>query len=92
MDRVAAVEPDEVGRVAGVLDRIFSEWQRLPPDVYGGFRNPDGVVPLMYPSGTHPSESWDGRAYPTPSSMRNVDANCNAAVISVFPEIDQGTG
>jgi hypothetical protein len=85
LKRVALVEPDERARVAALLDRIFKEWRRLPPDVYGSFSTPSDSVPFLYPSGTHPSEQWDDRAYATPSSMRNVDASCQAKVISVFP-------
>jgi len=85
LKRVALVEPDERGRVAALLERIFREWRRLPPDVYGGFSTPSDSVPFLYPNGTHPSEQWDDRAYATPSSMRNVDAGCQAKVISVFP-------
>jgi hypothetical protein len=84
--RVAEVEPAEAVRVESLLDRIFSEWKRLPPEIYGGFGGPSEAVPLMYPSGTHPSEAWDDRALATPSSMRNVDAGCQAKVISLFPE------
>jgi hypothetical protein len=86
LNRVGMVEPDEGDRVAALLDRIFKEWQRLPPDVYGSFHTPADTVPFMYPSGNHPSEQWDGRAYATPSSMRNVDAGCQAKVIALYPD------
>lgn len=86
LGRVRTVEPDEVSRVSGVMDRIFSEWHRLPPDVWGGFTPPTDQVPFMYPTGFHAHEFWDQRAYATPSSMRNVDASCNANVISMYPD------
>jgi hypothetical protein len=86
INRVGVVEPDECERVTSLLDRIFGEWRRLPPDVYGYFNTPADTVPFMYPNGTHPSEGWDDRAYATPSSMRNVDAGCQARVIALFPE------
>lgn len=86
MKRVSDVEPEESARVEQILDSIFTEWKRLPADVYGYFNYPVNEVPMMYPSGTHPDDSWDGRAYQTPSSMRNVDANCNAAAISNYPD------
>jgi hypothetical protein len=85
MIRVKAVEPEESNRVAKILDDIFGEWRRLPSDVYGYFSNPGDEVPMMFPSGSHPNDTWDGRAYQTPSSMRNVDASCNAAAISDYP-------
>ncbi|UPJ27799.1 helicase-related protein [Bradyrhizobium sp. CW1] len=91
-DRVSRVEPAEVVRVDALLDRIFGEWRKLPPERYGGFNSSTESVPFMYPSGSHPSESWDDRAYQTPSSMRNVDANCQAATISVFPNLAADIG
>jgi hypothetical protein len=86
MNRVSSVEPEETERVERLLDRILSEWRRLPPDIYGSFSTPDDLVPFMHPSGTHADQFWDDRSYPTPSSMRNVDASCNAVVISRFPD------
>ena len=86
IDRVKRVEPEETSRVDQVLDSIFDEWQRLPTDTYGYFNDPGNEVPMMYPSGTHPKDAWDNRSYQTPSSMRNVDASCNAAPISTYPE------
>lgn len=85
LTRVSLVDKDEIGRVTRLLDRIFTEWHRLKPDIYGNFNTAGDSVPFMYPSGTHPSQSWDDRAYATPSSMRNVDANCQAKVIAIFP-------
>ena len=84
--RVTAVESTEYGRVETRLNQIFEDWRQLPPHRWGGFTSVDGERPFMYPSGSHPLDEWDGRAYETPSSMRNVDANCNGRVVSVFPD------
>ena len=46
LKRVALVEPAERGRVAAVLDRIFKEWRRLPPDIYGSFSTRSDSVAL----------------------------------------------
>jgi len=86
LSRVMNVEPDEKDRVERLMDEIFSEWHRLPPDSYGGFTLSEDMVPFMYPAGKHPNDNWDDRSYQTPSSMRNVDANCNAQIIALYPE------
>ena len=91
MDRVGTVEPEESGRVERVLDRIMKDWRELPPRVYGSFSPKPEDVPLMYPSGRHPFEEWDERAYPTPWSMRNVDANCNARPIATYGDNDSAS-
>jgi hypothetical protein len=46
------------------------------------------VEPLMYPSGTDRHPRWSVRPLATPSSMRNVDATCDANVISSYPQPD----
>jgi len=86
LNRVDRVEPEETDRIERLLNSIFTEWQRLPPDTYGYFTDPNDEVPMMYPSGNHPKPDWDDRSYQTPSSMRNVDASCNAIAISTYPE------
>lgn len=86
LDRVENVEPEESARVKLILDDIFDRWGRLPTDTYGSFRPPENEVPMMYPSGTHPDDAWDHRAYQTPSSMRNIDASCSAKVFSNYPD------
>jgi len=85
LDRVDVVEPEERDRVRTVLDQFLDEWSSLPPDVYGSFFPLEDRVPLMYPSGMHPDPGWDARARPTPTSMRNVDANCQAQLLAVYP-------
>lgn len=87
--RVKRVDPQELNRTLKVLNRIFDEWYRLAPDSYGKLYRPpnenDGEVPMIYPSGTHPDLTWEDRSYPTQTSMRNVDANCEAIILNVFP-------
>ena len=87
--RVMRVDPQELSRTLKVLNRIFDDWDSLPPDSYGKLYGPpgedDGQVPMIYPSGTHPDASWEDRSYPTQTSMRNVDANCEAKIVNTFP-------
>ncbi len=90
IERVKMVEPAELDRVSTILNGIFDHWERSELQVYGSFRAPTQEVPMMYPSGTHPSDDWDDRARSTPSSMRNVDASCSASVITNFPEAVTG--
>jgi hypothetical protein len=82
--RVKQVDPKEEARVVAQINALYKEWDRLPPDVWGGFSPTDDQVPFMYPAGTNAADSWDQRSLQTPSSMRNVDANCDARVISDY--------
>lgn len=88
LERVSNVDSQQAAAALGRLDAVFDEWQRVPPAKYGDFGPPDEEEPLMYPSGTERHPRWSVRPLPTPSSMRNVDATCDASVISNFPEPD----
>lgn len=96
IERIRAIISDRVMHVDGQqqkaamqrLDYIIREWKRVPPSKYGGFGPSDPEEPLMYPSGTERNPRWSIRPLATPSSMRNVDATCDAQVISTFPEPD----
>jgi hypothetical protein len=85
-----ALNVDESQSAAAVerLNYIIKEWRRVPPSKYGSFAPPDPEEPLMYPSGSERHPRWSIRPLPTPSSMRNVDATCDAAVLSSFPDPD----
>jgi hypothetical protein len=40
----------------------------------------------MYPLGSEPRAQWGDVGTRTPTSMRNVDASCETAVIQQLPE------
>lgn len=87
LERVRKVDPDELERTREELDEFIADWKRSPQNIYGGFQQPEeNEVPLMYPAGNQPLPEWLDRAIPTPSSMRNVDATCDAQTISAYPQ------
>ncbi|MDX6611743.1 MAG: hypothetical protein QOD75_929 [Blastocatellia bacterium] len=84
--RVSAVDAGEAILTEEMFDEIIERWRRLQPALYGQFGPRPDETPLMYPSGTQPRALWASRSKATPSSMRNVDAGCDAAVLSDFPK------
>lgn len=86
IDRVKAVDQGEVESAGVMLDKLMAVWRTILPPKYGQFGPPPVETPLMYPSGTEPRAAWATRAKSTPSSMRNVDAGCDASVIPHFPQ------
>ena len=75
--------------VQGILDRLeyfIKCWEDWIPPRWEPGRNPDNSyrddVPLLYPAGSHRNEAWGERGFETPTSMRNVDASCEASVLS----------
>lgn len=86
LKRVEKVDCDELDRTQEELDSFIEDWERSPHNKYGDFAPPTEDVPLMYPAGTQPLLAWLDRAIPTPSSMRNVDATCDAQMIVAYPQ------
>ena len=85
LDRVQRVDSDELQETTNQLDRIIDEWKRVPPPRYGDFASSTKEVPLMHPSGSQQLPDWLNRSIPTPTSMRNVDAACDAQAIATYP-------
>ncbi len=77
-DRVMAVEHGEWSRTEAHIDAIMRKWSVAPRSKYGDFRPPTEELPMMYPAGSQQHPQWPERPYPTPSSMRSVDASCSA--------------
>ncbi len=77
-ERVKQVDPDEWDGTNAMIDEIIRKWSVAPPPKYGGFGPPSEEMPLMYPAGGQQHPLWQDWPYATPSSMRNVDAECSA--------------
>ena len=87
--RVKGVDSDELDHTLRYFDELVSHWRRVRPPIYGGFGPPSSDIPLMYPAGSEPLDDWRNRSWSTPSSMRNVDASCEAITITQFPQPDE---
>jgi hypothetical protein len=79
-DRVKAIAPDEIQRATTILNSFLDDWERRKPQFYGdmGGQQDD---PLMWPAGKpiRPEIAYLRTVLrQTPSSMRNVDAECEA--------------
>jgi hypothetical protein len=85
LQRVAQVDHEATPSIQRWIEHILHRWTISPPPRYGGFGPPDEEVPLMYPYGSEPLPAWNahvsGPPWPTPSSMRNVDASCDLDVV-----------
>jgi hypothetical protein len=80
IERVKATEPEELTDTDWMLNQFFQRWRHAAAAEYGGFGPPQPEpVPLMYPAGSEPDATWYNRSFETPTTMRSVDANCEAA-------------
>jgi len=85
-DRINKVAPEELGRATAILDRFLDDWERRKPQFYGRTNGQD-TDPLLWPAGK-PIRADIAYLAPvlkqTPSSMRNVDAECEAVPIQNY--------
>jgi hypothetical protein len=80
--------PEHSTLIVEKLRSLLRQWGEFRPLEWGGFGKPSENQPLMYPAGTEPRGEWDV-SWPTPSSMRNVDVECIARIVSVYPDNDE---
>ncbi len=85
-ERVEGVDAPEREATMKYLDELIARWMRVAPPVYGGWGLPDVQVPLLHPAGSVPAPQWIGKSWATPSSMRDVDASCEARVLGQYPQ------
>ena len=76
--RVMSVDPSEWPSTEALIDEIIRKWSISRPPRYGGFGPIIEEIPLMHPAGSQRHPQWLDWSYATPSSMRNVDAECAA--------------
>lgn len=81
-DRISDVDPAELDETMRRYKERLSEWRAWHPALWAPKQNRDWSftddVPLMYGAGDHPNEAWSDRGFKTPTSMRSVDASCEA--------------
>lgn len=80
--RITDVDPDELDETMVRYEERLSEWKAWHPALWDPKRNRDWSftddVPLMFGAGEHPNEAWGKHGFETPTSMRSVDASCEA--------------
>lgn len=66
------------------IKNLLKDWNDICPKEWGRFGQPPLNRPLMYPAGSEPREEWNDLSWATPSSMRNVDVECEARVVATY--------
>lgn len=84
-NRVDDIDADELDATLDRIEYILNAWEDWNPQKWEPDKNPDwsyaDPVPLIYSSGSHPNAAWGTQGMPTPTSMRNVDASCEAELL-----------
>lgn len=83
-ERCKRVDSEHASALLDKLQNLLKEWNDIRPSEWGKFGPPPSSRPLMYPAGSEPLEEWDESAWPTLTSMRNVDVECDARIVSRY--------
>ena len=85
-NRVDEIDSDELDATREQLKYILECWQDWNPRKWEPKLNPDwsyaDPLPLMYTAGSQPNAAWGEQGMETPTSMRSVDASCEAEILS----------
>lgn len=89
-NRVSNIDPSEIPTFSETLERRIREWRSFHPSRWSSTRS-DGGTPLLRAAGEYIDPDHAFLSWPTPMSMRNVDATCEVAVTTRYvenPEVD----
>jgi hypothetical protein len=81
--RVRVVDAEEEQTLVEVYARRIAEWQRWQPRYWDSSID-SAEIPLLRPAGGHVPDGWLDRSWPTPQSMRNVDAECQSEITTLY--------
>jgi hypothetical protein len=83
MDRVNSVDSTEQQNFEQVFAKREREWRAWRPRVWsGGASRADAA--LLRQAGSYAEPAVAQRTWPTPTSLRNVDAECQAAITALY--------
>ncbi|MBQ2675047.1 MAG: hypothetical protein IJG07_10270 [Prevotella sp.] len=84
-NRVMAIDPEELDATDKAMQSFMSKWTAWNPQLWEPKINSDFSyaedLPLLCQWGRPRHARWGLRSEPTPTSMRNVDASCEAWVL-----------
>jgi hypothetical protein len=82
--RIEAIDPDEVENFQQVFDKRASEWQSRQRTRWQAISQTAEDAPLLRVAGDYASREWEILSWATPTSMRNVDAECQAEITQLY--------
>jgi hypothetical protein len=96
MDRAREVDPAEAGKAERVISDRLDEWERWERSEWNAnSRRGDPLDPLnglMRYAGAPAPGQQDATSWEVPASMRNVDAECRAAITRSYSQSDDRQG
>ena len=78
-------DPEALAAFHEMFDRRVNEWRSWGRTEWGGFRRkPGSDTPLLRPAGAYATAQDRRSSWPTPNSMRNVDAECEGTITMLY--------
>ena len=81
--RILAVDKDELSNFENVIERRKEEWRRWQRTQWGTFGRVDANS-LLRQAGLYVASDQRLLSWPTPTSVRNVDAECEAEITRLY--------
>jgi hypothetical protein len=82
-DRIMTVDPEEEQEFLDQFSARVDEWQRWERVVWSSFA-PEQDLPLLRVAGAYCSPELSRLSWATPQSMRNVDAECQIEITTLY--------
>lgn len=82
--RVSSVDPSELENFQRVFDQRISEWRRWQRSYWQGTSQTADEIPLLRFAGSYASPEQKRLSWATPTSMRNVDAECQVEITQLY--------
>lgn len=83
LPRVKLVDKEEASNFEKVLNRRSKEWKQWERTRWNGSPQ-DADASMLRDPGQYTVPSWAKISWPTPTSMRNVDAECQAEITQLY--------
>ncbi len=83
LPRIQLIDPEEAPNFERVFDARINEWKRWQRRSWDGSRW-DEDPPLLREAGSYVSSEWARISWPTQRSLRNVDAECQVEITTLY--------
>jgi hypothetical protein len=81
--RVSSVDPEERANVERVFGRRANEWRRWER-LHWDVPAQDSEIPMLRMAGSYVSRERERLSWAIPTSMRNVDAECEGVITQLY--------
>ena len=83
-DRIREIDPNELDNFERVFSLRADEWRRWEREIWQKFGTGGPDAPLLRYAGSYVDSQWADISWPTPTSLRNVDAECQAEITNLY--------